>query len=157
VISYGKMRVQDFIADQTELVSKGIIHNARALPADKLEWKPMGHGRSAMSQLRECAVSPDIFIRALSGKGYNYLDEDKVKSEALDSVDSAERCLNDGNAILLKLIRNLPDERLCEKIDLPWGATWSLIEVANMHYWNLVYHVGQINYLQTLLGDFEMH
>jgi hypothetical protein len=26
-----------------------------------------------------------------------------------------------------------------------------------MGYWNLTYHMGQVNYIQMLLGDTEMH
>jgi hypothetical protein len=35
--------------------------------------------------------------------------------------------------------------------------TVSLADVCFLHYWNTVYHLGQVNYLQTLLGDREMH
>ena len=96
-------------------------------------------------------------MRALSGQGYDYTDEDRARKMSLTTLDAAESCLREGNDALLKMIREMPDSKLAEKIDLPWGATWSLAEVANMHYWNLVYHVGQINYIQTLLGDFDMH
>ena len=77
--------------------------------------------------------------------------------KSLSTVGDAEKCLREGTAKLLTMIREMPDDKLAEKIDLPWGVTWTLAEVANMHDWNLVYHVGQINYIQTLLGDFEMH
>ena len=151
------MRVQDFIASQTEVVMEGILRSVRALPADKLDWKPFDNGRSAMSQLQECAVSPEIFIRALSGGGYVYTDDLKAKREALTTIDAAERKLREGTGELLMAIRETPDSKLEDPIDLPWGATWRLVDVMNMHFWNLTYHVGQINYIQTLLGDFEMH
>jgi hypothetical protein len=151
------MRVQDFIASQTEVVTDGIIRNVKALPADKLDWKPFDKGRSAMSQFQECAVSPEIFIRALNGGGYVYTDDLKGKREALATVELAEKALRENTAELLKQIRALPDSRLDEPIELPWGATWRLVDVMNMHFWNLAYHVGQINYIQTLLGDFDMH
>ena len=151
------MRVQDFIASQTEIITDGILRSVRALPEHKLHWKPLDNGRSAMDQLAECAASPQIMMRAISGRGYSYEDEERALKNSITTVDAAEKCLKDGNAKLLKMIREMPDNKLAEKVDLPWGASWTLAEVANMHYWNLVYHVGQINYIQTLLGDFEMH
>jgi hypothetical protein len=151
------MTIQDFIAEQTDIITEGILRSVRALPTDKLDWKPMGNGRSAIDQLAECASSPQIMMRALSGKGYSYEEEDRALKNSLKTIEEAERCLREGNAKLLEMIRAMPDEKLAEQIHLPWGDIWRLAEVANMHYWNLVYHVGQINYIQTLLGDFEMH
>jgi hypothetical protein len=42
---------------------------------------------------------------------------------------------------------------------LPWNADAKMTTADMMFfpYWNLVYHVGQINYIQLLLGDTEMH
>lgn len=151
------MRVQDFIANQTEVVTEGIIRSIRALPADKVAWKPMDNGRSALDQFQECAISPEIFTRALNGGGYVYTDDLRPKRLALASVDEAEAVLRKGTTELLKGIREMPDSKLDDPIDMPWGATWKLVDVMNMHFWNLTYHVGQINYIQTLLGDFDMH
>jgi hypothetical protein len=151
------MRVQDFIAGQTEVITEGIIRATRAVPADKLEWKPFDNGRSALDQFQECAVSPEIFLRALNGGGYVYTDDLRDKRKALKTIDEAEVALRKNTAELLKAMRETPDARLEEPIELPWGATWRLVDVMNMHFWNLTYHVGQINYIQTMLGDFEMH
>ena len=151
------MRVQDFIAGQTEVITEGLCRTIRAIPEDKLDWKPFDNGRSALDQMQECAVSPEIFLRALNGGGYVYTDDLKDKRKALKTVGEAEAALRNNTAELLKNIRELPDSRLEEPIDLPWGATWRLVDVANMHFWNLTYHVGQINYIQTMLGDFDMH
>lgn len=139
------------------MACEGIIRNVKAIPADKLNWKPMENGRSVLDQFAECAASPEIMKRALSGQGYNYLEEDTAKRKSLTTLEAAEQALRSGNQRLMTMIRELPDSRLSEKVNLPWGDTWSLCEIANMHYWNLVYHIGQINYIQTLLGDFEMH
>src|SRR5579885_2328103 len=151
------MKVQDFIASQTAIVMEGILRTARALPPDKLDWKPAETSRSALSQLAECATSPEILLRVLDGGGYTYTDDLKAKRTAITTLDKAEKILREGTEKLLGRIRELPDSRLEEQVDLPWGATWSLIEVMNMHFWNMTYHVGQINYIQTLLGDTEMH
>ena len=101
------MRVQDFIADQTEMVAEGIIRNVKAIPTDKLNWRPMDNGRSAMDQFAECAASPEIMIRAISGKGYNYLEEDTARRKGLTNVKDAEDALRSGNARLVKMIRGI--------------------------------------------------
>jgi hypothetical protein len=40
---------------------------------------------------------------------------------------------------------------------MPWGAKMTFAELLFLNYWNLVYHQGQIAYIQTLYGDREMH
>ena len=42
---------------------------------------------------------------------------------------------------------------------MPWGdgMTETLANVMLHHFWNIVYHEGQIAYIQTIYGDREMH
>jgi hypothetical protein len=35
--------------------------------------------------------------------------------------------------------------------------TVTIADVLGMHYWNLTYHLGQINQIQMMLGDRQMH
>jgi hypothetical protein len=35
--------------------------------------------------------------------------------------------------------------------------TWKVADVILSPYWQLVYHTGQVNYIQTLYGDRELH
>ena len=58
---------------------------------------------------------------------------------------------------MCELIEAIPDERLAEERAMPWGQTMTLAERRFICYWNLTYHNGQVNYLQLLLGDTEMH
>src|SRR5689334_3444885 len=118
------MRVQDFIASQTEVIAEGICRTVRAIPEDKLDWRPFDNGRSALDQFQECAVSPEIFLCAFNGGGYIYTDDLKTKRKALATLDEAEAALRRNTAELMKALRELPDSRLEEPIDLPWGATW---------------------------------
>ena len=37
------------------------------------------------------------------------------------------------------------------------SATMTLADVMMLCYWNIVYHLGQINQIQLMLGDEEMH
>lgn len=41
----------------------------------------------------------------------------------------------------------------------PWNPSGSkpIAECCFHPYWNMVYHQGQISYIQTLYGDFDEH
>jgi hypothetical protein len=53
-------------------------------------------------------------------------------------------------------IQSVSEDQTAEEIQTPWGG-YSLARCCLHAYWNMVYHEGQINYIQTLYGDFEEH
>jgi len=91
--------------------------------------------------------------------------DDHAKREAgrlAASFDTFAKCrerMQAGTGRLCHAIERFPDGRLEEEIFLPFGGGVSLTmaDVLALHGWNLTYHLGQINYLQTLLGDRAMH
>ena len=58
-----------------------------------------------------------------------------------------------------ELVRSIPDERLSETRWMPvdGGRDFTMEEMMDYPRWNFVYHLGQIGYIQTLLGDHEDH
>ncbi|MBU6389891.1 hypothetical protein KGQ71_05255, partial [Patescibacteria group bacterium] len=56
----------------------------------------------------------------------------------------------------LRAVRQFPEGNLHDTIKLPWGEM-NFLQIIFYPYWNLVYHWGQISYLQTMYGDKEMH
>jgi hypothetical protein len=59
---------------------------------------------------------------------------------------------------LFRSARAVPPERLDEAIPLPWapGMTDKVAHVLMMPYWQFVYHLGQMNYVQIMYGDRQM-
>ncbi len=157
------MRIQDFVAAETEQAVKSLFDTARYVPADKLEWKPLDNGRSCLDQLQECAQAPTWFQSILETRQVQEFDpakyeEMRVARRQWDTLEKCEEVCRTNTAKLIETIRNFPDEHLSTGIPHPFapGETIKLAHVMLWHYWNTVYHIGQINYIQTLLGDFEM-
>ena len=48
-------------------------------------------------------------------------------------------------------IRSVPDADLEVKIDMPWGLM-TLAQLMAYAQWNMTYHLGQINYIASVLG-----
>ena len=156
------MRVQDLIVRQTQRVLDDVIRSIEALPEEKRDWKPEESARSAMDQLREIAWTPTFYMTLLQPEQGGWgADHDAIKSQAQqamsleDGADMARRATGE----LCNFISAFPDDRLDEDVNLPFGGgmVLTMAEVLGIHYWNLVYHHGQISYIQTLLGDREMH
>ena len=149
----------------TKSAAESLFRAARAMPPDKLTWKVLDQGRSALDLLRECAQSPQWFGSMLKHQAPTpeFTKTDMAASqkqrEQWKSATDCEKACKDSSESLYAVIKSFPDKDLAKEIKLPWGENFiaSMADIAMFQYWNLVYHLGQINFIQTLYGDKEMH
>ena len=157
------MSYQKVIAELTRSAGDALFQSARAVPEDKLNWTPDASTRSAIDIIRECAVTPAGLAALFEGRGTDpdFLEEfGRMMGQAetqttLDALEEKYRTAIDG---AIQEIENCPDESLDKLFPVPWGTgTLSGRNLVILCYWNMVYHLGQINYIQTMYGDKEMH
>jgi hypothetical protein len=162
------MDFKEFAIQRNAKASETLLRNLRAMPEDKLAWRPAEKTRSALEVGQECAQSPGWGVMILKHRGWPAGDPEQMQAqmaaaqaerESLDTVDKIEATLRDNLAKLETAIRELPDEELETLIHLPFGPGMDmpLAEICLVQYWNTTYHVGQICYIQLMLGDTEMH
>ena len=156
------MDLKSFVIKRT-LQSVDTLFNAvRKMPEDKVDWKPLDNGRSALSMAQECAQAPLWGVSFLTARKFEF-DEERFAKAAQEratwSLDDCERICRENTAKLIEVIEAFPDSDLDQTITLPFGGgkDFSFAELMNLHYWNTTYHIGQVNYIQTLYGDKEMH
>lgn len=157
------MNHQNRIADLTMHAGDALFQSARAIPDDKLTWKAAGDPRTALDVLRECAFTPMGLPALLEGRGTDpdFMREFgawAVEAQSWTTVAQVEAAYRQNIEISLAGIRNCPDSALDKEFPVPFGAGKLTGEqIIMMCYWNMVYHMGQINYIQTMYGDKEMH
>ena len=158
------MRYQDQVIRATSKSVEDLFRNARAMPEDKIEWKPLDKGRSVLDQLQECAQAPIWYVSMLESRKAPEFDEDTRKKAGEErqqwkTIDECEKVCGENSERLAELIDTFPDEDLEIMITLPFGdgMVVSMADVMMFQYWNNVYHIGQLSYIQTLYGDMEMH
>ena len=137
-----------------------LVRNVRAMPADKVAWQPIEKGRTALSQLQECAIISGFTTYTLQNHALpaDFNEAYGREMGEIDTVDKAIARLEERTSALVKVIDAFPDTDLEKTVKMPWMEQPStLAEVMFMTYWNVVYHVGQVSYIQTLYGDKEMH
>jgi len=144
-----------------EAGGRELERTARAVPEDKLQWKPLDNGRPVLDLLGDAAQGPALCTGMLRGtiqygpELFQRLAAERAawsREEALDHLAKNTR-------ELIEEIGKLPDEKLDEPLTLPmgggmtmpWGA-WIL-----MAYRSFMARTAQINYIQTLYGDFDRH
>ena len=148
----------------TQEALDGLFRAARHLPADKYHWSPMGEARTAQSQVAECALTPLLYLSLLDGTPMN-MGDPAVRARAdammasLDTVEAAEAASQAHYPGFYARIEALTDADLTRTVHMPFRGGFE-VPVADFlfyAYQNIVYHTGQINYLQTMLGDREIH
>lgn len=144
----------------TKEAQGSLFRTARHVPDDKRDdWKPLGEARSVLSQLVECATVPYFFASVLAGQPMDMHSPEaqakrKEVESSITSLESAEAVANQSHEALYAAIAATTD--LDAACPMPWNPDTKASDVIFFTYWNLVYHIGQINYIQLLLGDTEM-
>lgn len=134
------------------------FQSARKMPADKLSWKPLDTGRSALEQAQELATSPHFFLMHINPNHKppfaNF--EDFTKESSTWDLDTCEKKCREITSTINDFVATMTPEQMGQMHSMPWGMEHSGGEIAGFHHWNLVYHLGQINFIQTLYGDNDM-
>jgi hypothetical protein len=137
---------------------------AQIVPDDKLNWKPLDNGRTVLDLLGEAAQTPLLVVHLLqSPETFNpyELFPKLMQERAGWTREETFEKLRANTQAALEAIRALPDEELEKPFTLPIGATGNmtlpLAAWVLMPYRTFVSRFAQINYIQTLYGDFEFH
>jgi len=158
------MRLQDYLIGVTKSAAAEAFKYAKAMPDDKVDWRPLDEGRSTLDICREMAMCPKWAEDIISGAEMPEWNEEtmaavKAEQEQWKTVEDCEAECNKRMESLIETYRNMPDERLKETKWLPYdgGRDFTMPEMMEYPRWNFNYHLGQIAYVQTLYGDREMH
>jgi hypothetical protein len=159
----GETMSKQIIITMTESGRDSLMRTAQAVPDDKLNWKPLDNGRTVLDLLGDAAQTPTMLTRMLQSQGEFRPSREHFQQMAQERIAwSRDECvekLRANTEAAIEAIRAVPDERLEEPLHLPMGGgmtlplgVWML-----MIYRTFAARTAQINYIQTLYGDFESH
>lgn len=154
----GVVRLQDQIVKMTQHALDDVCRAALAVPVDKRDWSPGGKARSTVNQMREIASTPSVMIPIFQGAHSSRHETGRIPG----SPDTVEQCVEVARSEfgrMCQIISAFPDIRMDEEIQTPFeeGSLITMADALMLPYWNLAYHLGQINQIQLMLGDSEMH
>jgi hypothetical protein len=158
------MRYLDQLVKMTQRAVDDICRSAEAIPVDREEWSPGEAARPARNIMQEVATQAAWFLPIIRERTIPEFDEHAMKEakRTRESYDTIAKCVEAARANtseLCQAISDFPETRLDEEITLPFGGgmTMTMADLLGLPYWNTVYHLGQINQIQLMLGDREMH
>ena len=149
------MTVQEFQARKIERNAQALARRVATTPEDKLSWCPStgpeSCARSVLTQIGECIWINRRFAAALQSK-----EAPPRPQEYQAASEQAQRELIESAKELADIVRELPDSALTQEFPGPRGPMPGeiIIDLPNR---NMIYHGGQINLIQLLLGDAEFH
>jgi len=132
---------------------------ARHVPGEKGEWQPEGgKGRSAKEILEHLAAGNFGFAKLVKNEPLpTRVDRTTRKDVALSTgsySEALQQFVASGQA-LSQAMDAVSDNQLGEPRTLPWGDPSTLGFAMAVPAYHVNYHLGQLNYLQTLWGDQE--
>jgi hypothetical protein len=139
--------------ERTREAHRHLLTGLKYIPDDKLDWVPLGKAKTPRLIALECAGAYKMAARMVRGEPIEWAQPDAAAYPTRESVVEA---LNAGLAEFEAALDGLTAEQLAEKRPAPWGVTTVGVTIG-MAFWHSVYHDGQLNYIQTLWGDLEMH
>ncbi len=159
------MNFQDYIIEAIQKAIDEVFRYAKAVPADKLEWKPLDTGRSVLDQVQEISQAPDYVTGMIGGTpqgeapGQDNWEKLVAERQAWTTIEACERESKKRLDGLFAAIRNTSEEDLSKTVWLPYdgGRDFTWREIMEYPRWNATYHAGCIAYIQLLYGDKEMH
>lgn len=147
--------VYEWQANGIEDAAKNLAFWVGTTPEDKLDWEPQfegqtAKGRTVYDQIHECAQVNRRFTNILKGE----INGPWVEDHSYTSSTEAQDDLKASATELAKVVRSLTPEDFNREFTTARG-TMSCSKILSISMNNMWYHGGQINQLQTLLGDPE--
>ena len=150
------MTVQEYLAKRTLGIAEGFVHFLKLTPEDRRDWRleatDGSHTRSMLEQAGECVSVNRMFAKMLKGESFAP-GEDPMAEAKFENIEEAEKLLLESAAVLASAIRELPDASLEKTFVHPKGFQILGENLILLGFRNMAYHVGQVNFIQTLYGD----
>lgn len=125
----------------------------KAMPEDKIDWRPEPTARTTRQLLEELVDTMPFSIEFIKTQKMPKYEESSGKKRSMNEMEKEYRQHMED---FLKAVKNFPEADMQKENDLPWGKM-TFFDLITYPYWNLMYHWGQISYIQTMYGDKEMY
>jgi hypothetical protein len=133
--------------------ARSLIHNLQFIPADRADWKPEPGAKSPLEIVTEVIRAVRMYRPILEGPDYPdprpTLPQPRTLPEAAELLAAA---VEEYAAAL-----EAAGPELDRPQAMPFGGVFRASRAVCFPVFDLFHHHGQICYLQSLLGDAEMH
>lgn len=147
--------IKDLAKGGTMHAAETLVKDSKYIPEDKFAFCPMGCAKTAEGILREVAGTNGRLAGAIAGKAADEGFAGKV--EKASGLDTLGQLVMESAKLVCDAIDAIAEADLEKPATMPWGASFPLFMAIFLPSQHMTYHDGQINYIQTLLGDSTFH
>jgi hypothetical protein len=136
-----------------------LVNDLKALPEEVRSQSHGGCARTPLNFIAECASLNNFIAEILErGDAKRLTDEEETALFAsVDTTDKAVTMLDQSVSRLQAAYESLDENTLGDMTDKPFGRPMQKFGPASLPINHMMYHDGQLNYIQTLLGDDKIH
>ncbi|MBP6964107.1 MAG: DUF1572 family protein [Armatimonadetes bacterium] len=132
-----------------------LVKDASYIPEEKLCFCPMGCAKTAKDILAEVAATNASLAAALIGETPDPAFAEQVKRA--DTRNELSVLVLESARIVVAAVDKIREDDLDKDATMPWGGVFPLWQAILLPVSHMTYHDGQLNYIQTLLGDSAFH
>lgn len=147
------------LAGNTRRYTGMYVNDLKYMPEDSFTNSQGGVTRSVAAITADAAWLADCAAYMLRGETPPSTDY-AAHADLIPELSTREACTqamsNAGNA-LADAIENLPVSKFGDTVMAPWGAETTLFALAASAAGHIWYHDAQLNYIQSLNGDGDVH
>jgi hypothetical protein len=133
--------------------ARSLAHNLEFIPADRAGWKPEPAAKSALEVAAEAVRVLHMYRPILDGPEY---PEPWPQAPEPATLEEAGRLLTAAAEAYAAALEAAGPE-LDRPQSMPFGGVFRASRAVCYPLLDILHHHGQICYLQSLLGDREMH
>ena len=152
------MSISKQLQQQFQGMMGACLTTAKHVPADKAEWKPEGKGRCAKAVLEHLGASNFALTKVLKNEPLSVKVTRATRGSAAMPTPSYAEAVKQFQAsgeAMAHTMGSVADAALNDGRTMPWGEPGTVGFVMALAGIHVSYHMGQLNYLQTLWGDLE--
>ena len=141
----------------------GLVRTVQAVPDDKMNWKPLDNGRPVLDLLGDVAQVTGMIAELARTRGEVKPSYEKFAALITERADwtreVAMTALEENAQKLYAAIGELSEAELAQDVtmEIGGGMTMPLAAWIMMANRTFISRFAQINYIQTLYGDFDSH
>ncbi len=132
----------DLAANMDQTVDK-IVQLAKAIPADKYDWRPAEGVRSVSESIMHIAGANYFFSSFFGAKMPNGLNPRNLEKD-VTSKDDVIATFKGSYDNIKDVLQNFPAEKLVEEIDFPDGNTYNKQQALLIALGHTSEHLGQL-------------
>ena len=150
--------VKDYVTERLQRAKKAYIDDLEAMSDEQIMNSPGGSARKPVDITYEVILVNKMITKRLKGE-----EPDAWPSEgwitAPEDFSNKEEIVKQFAASVDEVaaqIESRSEDQMLEPIETPNGPS-SALKMGSFSAMHIAYHDGQLNYVQSLSGDMEMH